>query len=84
MIKIIVSSILRMYSKLKGRCVAPGHFVPGDITQATVYLDQCNHLIIMVKSYRLVRDFKILKLLNSYFLKTSSSVLRRDKVRTKM
>ena len=54
--KIIVSSILRMYWNLKGLCVALGHFVPGQITQATVSLDQSNYLIIMLKSYRLVGD----------------------------
>ena len=54
--KIIVSSILRMYWKIKGRCVVPGQFVTGHITKATVSLNQSNHIIIMLKSYRLVCD----------------------------
>ena len=39
-----------MYWKLWGLCVAPGHFVSGHITQATVSLGQSSYFIIMLKS----------------------------------
>ena len=48
-----------MFWKLKGLCVAPGQFVPGHITQATVSVDQSYHPIIMLKSFRLVWDKKM-------------------------
>ena len=44
--------ILRVHWKPRGLLVAPGHFVPGNITQPTASLGQSNYFIIMLKSYR--------------------------------
>ena len=50
MIKTIVSSILRMYWKPNGLCVAPGNFGAGHITKATISMKQSNNFLIMLKS----------------------------------
>ena len=50
-------------SKCNRLCVVPAHFEPGHITQATVSVDQSKHIILMLKSCRLVCDRNFFKLL---------------------